>query len=283
MKIEELHDKLFDVLCIIDDICKSEGIRYYLDSGTELGSVREKDFIPWDDDMDIKILAEDFPKFLKVMKEKLPEHMHIIEPNAFAPYFYDFTYRIYDDRWLLREETEEDRVYNNYQNRVGTDVFLFSKVPHSKIKQKILVLKSKILYGMGMAYRYKIDADKYTIVQKLQVKVLGTIGKMFSAEKICDMWYKMITKWNKLDDADRFTSNYGLPWLRFIPDYNFCGEAKGIIRGREFPIPNGYDEELTIIYGDYMTPPKDHSVFIHHLEKEEQMSEEEIEELYKKY
>lgn len=40
MRIEELHDKLFELLCVVDDICREEKIQYFLDSGTELGSVR---------------------------------------------------------------------------------------------------------------------------------------------------------------------------------------------------------------------------------------------------
>ena len=72
MKREELHKLLFETLCIIDDICKKENVRWFLDSGTELGSLREQDIIPWDDDMDIKVFREDYPAFCEAMRKHLP-------------------------------------------------------------------------------------------------------------------------------------------------------------------------------------------------------------------
>ena len=89
MTLPELQDKLYDVLCMVDDICKKEGIRWFLDGGTEIGSVREKDIIPWDDDIDAKILREDYPKFKAAMLKYLPENYRYIEPEEFSPYFFD--------------------------------------------------------------------------------------------------------------------------------------------------------------------------------------------------
>ena len=118
MKREELHKLLFETLCIIDDICKKENVRWFLDSGTELGSLREQDIIPWDDDMDIKVFREDYPAFCEAMRKHLPEYLHFIEPQDYSPAFYDFIPRIYDERYPLREETAEDRYYKNYRPAV---------------------------------------------------------------------------------------------------------------------------------------------------------------------
>ena len=42
MTLEELQGKLYDLLCLVDDICTKEGVRYFLDGGTEIGSVRDR-------------------------------------------------------------------------------------------------------------------------------------------------------------------------------------------------------------------------------------------------
>ena len=46
MKLKEVQDRSYEMLCMIDDICRKEGVRYFLDGGTEIASVREKDLIP---------------------------------------------------------------------------------------------------------------------------------------------------------------------------------------------------------------------------------------------
>ena len=269
MKINELHDKLFEVLCTIDDICTAEGIKYFLDSGTEIGSVREKDFIPWDDDMDIKIMAEDYWRFEQAMEKHLPEHMHLVKPEIFSPHFYDFILRIYDDRWLIRKETLEDCYYKNYQNRVGTDIFVLIGVPDNFFIKKYLQLKVKILYGLGMAYRYKIDFSKYSLKEFVQVMLLSTFGKLIGSNQIYKSWWNLFNRYNIPNSKYRLPINYTLKNVKCFPSEWYEESSYGEIRGRKFPIPKGYTQELTYLYGDYLTPPKDRSIYNQHLAPED--------------
>ena len=63
------------VLSEIDRICKKYDIAYHVYAGTLLGAVRDGQCIPWDDDLDICMLREDFLKFAEVVKKELPEEL----------------------------------------------------------------------------------------------------------------------------------------------------------------------------------------------------------------
>ena len=65
------------ILSEIHRICKKHDIRYIAGSGTLLGLVREKGFIPWDDDIDLFMLREDYKHFAEVADTELPEELSL--------------------------------------------------------------------------------------------------------------------------------------------------------------------------------------------------------------
>jgi len=60
------------ILKIFDRICGEAGLRYWIASGTLLGAVRHRGFIPWDDDVDVMMPLDDYRRFLELAPALLP-------------------------------------------------------------------------------------------------------------------------------------------------------------------------------------------------------------------
>ena len=50
----------------IHNFCQANAIEYCLMGGRALGAVRHQGFIPWDDDLDIFMLSENYERFQKL-------------------------------------------------------------------------------------------------------------------------------------------------------------------------------------------------------------------------
>ena len=274
MNLKETQDRTYELLCLIDDICREEGVTYYLEGGTEIGAVREKDLIPWDDDIDIKIRRSEYAKFKAAMEKHLPPYIRLVEPKDFSPLFFDFISRVVDTRYQLRKEKDEDRAYGNLQNSVCVDILEYFHVPESAMGKKISRARMMLRYGLAMGHRYHLDYSKYSPVQKIAVGTMSLAGKLVPARKYCEWFAKELDRLERKQakSADLY-SNWILGTV-YPKDEWYRGTADGEIRGRKFPVPVGYDADLRSIYGDYMKPPKDLHEYNQHLDPEEQFKGE---------
>lgn len=66
----ECKEVIFSILKEFADFCDSNKLKYYLAYGTLLGAIRHKDFIPWDDDIDVYMPRPDYIRFKTLFKER---------------------------------------------------------------------------------------------------------------------------------------------------------------------------------------------------------------------
>ena len=109
--LREIQLAVLGMLREFDAVCKRNGIRYFAMCGTLLGAVRNQGFIPWDDDVDLAILREDFNKLKRLPREEWGEKLEFVTAadddlrhDHIFPRVYLKNYRIqsYDDveNWI---------------------------------------------------------------------------------------------------------------------------------------------------------------------------------------
>ena len=73
--LKEVQHAVLGIMKDIDKVCTENHIKYWLYAGTLIGAVRHNGFIPWDDDLDVAMLREDYERFLKVAPKCLGESL----------------------------------------------------------------------------------------------------------------------------------------------------------------------------------------------------------------
>ncbi|MBQ9765464.1 MAG: LicD family protein [Lachnospiraceae bacterium] len=256
--LKKVHEANLKILLEVDRICRKHNIKYLMDSGTLIGAVRHKGFIPWDDDVDIAFVRGDYERFLEVAKDELAEGIELVRPVDIGggKAFFDFTPKLVYTKSRKHFEDEESNYYDNIPNKVCVDLFVIDKISENAFWRKLHILKMYVIYGMAMGHRYKLDYAKYKGLQKLQVMTLATLGKLFSLKTIYRIEKKAATHYNRKNSSLCYYSNYEPGYGHvIIPLEGVVKTVDYDFEGYKLMGPDNYDGVLKLIYGDYMTPP----------------------------
>jgi len=128
--ITQLQDRIFCNMVAFDRMCREHGLRYYLWAGTMLGAVRHKDFIPWDDDMDVAMPRPDYERLMAHWKEWMPAPFEVIAPESDAAYPYPFA-KVEDASTTVMERPDF-----RFLEGIYVDVFPIDGFPANESEQK---------------------------------------------------------------------------------------------------------------------------------------------------
>ena len=249
-----------EVLAQLDDICRKYGLHYFALYGTLLGAVRDKGFIPWDDDLDIGMLRSDLITLERIAPQVFPDDLHMVTYRSLKG-FDSLLPRVTNClNHLGSPETIKERMkkYHGCPYVVGLDIFPLDYVPASEDERDLQLNLLKILETCRLAWLaddVSISNRRYLTVQVEQTFNV-VIDEHSSSEEInCQLL--------KLEDA--VCAMYGpadsdevaITFLQLNLDRRFPAKAftNYIMQPFEFteiPVPLGYHEFLTAYYGDYM-------------------------------
>lgn len=255
--INEIQQMELGIMEYIHEVCQKIGVKYFLAYGSLIGAVRHQGFIPWDDDMDICMLREDYEKLQDYLIANPDKRYEVMSYKNNLNYVYPFM-KVQDNHtYLLEEDVRIDSNMGIYVDIFPVDGYEddveFKNKMTKLIKKRQLscytfkgitntksVLNSLLRYVSVIIF-YFTNTNKYVA----QIEELAKSRKVSDYEQVDYLIYKDMNKpvWRR-------------EWLEQV--------TTGTFEGKEFTIPKNYHEILTSDYGDYMQLPPVEQRVSHH-------------------
>ena len=244
-----------DILVAFVNFCNENNLYYTLDSGTLLGAIRHKGFIPWDDDIDVAMPRPDYEKFIELSKKKqISPNMEVLSyklGNSTYPFI-----KIIDNRTEV-----EEKFVSNTKIGVWIDVFPLDGKFENKFFNSIHYFSARTIRKMIEIKRNDFGSGT-TIIKQILKSLMYPFTKIFSFEFLCILIDKVccIKAYSK--------SNYigDVMWGCYknrMQRKNYEKSINAEFEGYFFKIPSNYDEYMKNVYGDYMQLPSEEERICH--------------------
>ncbi|WP_462425183.1 LicD family protein [Fusobacterium sp. THCT13E1] len=225
-KLRKLQLVEKDCLDFFVKICEENNLEYILDFGTLLGAARHKGFIPWDDDVDLGMPREDYKKFLKIYDKYKNNGRFSLETYKRGAF-----YKLKDnDYYILNEDRSKSEI----------DIDIFPLDYYDDV-EKVNFLNGYLELSKDRSSAWR--KWKTHLKREIHLKILsnGFFKKRFISKtkgpyigRGVETGFKI-----KLNPVEKF---FPLTEIEF--------------EDRKYKAPKDYDNFLTLLYGDYMTPPE---------------------------
>lgn len=236
-----------EILKEVDCLCRKNNINYIIDSGTLLGAIRHGGFIPWDDDIDIRMLRDDYDRFCKICESQLDEKYFLQTHETDEGYRWRYARVLKANTVFLRKDHEEIKS----KNGIFIDIFPSDNLPETFWNYRLCTCLSWICRKMLYSEVGRVHAG--TVIRRLGFQFLDMFPKKW-AHLMFDYIIKKYkhTKtqkvrcfaWGSKDEAIGLKKE----WLENTCDIEFEGI---MVRA-----PKKCHEVLVHYYGEaYMTPP----------------------------
>ncbi len=255
---KELQAVELDLLVQFDNVCHAHGLSYCVGAGTMLGAVRHKGFIPWDDDVDVYMVRDEYDKFVALANEfNYPYFLQnsYTEENLFKTFS-----RLRNSLTTGYTRSDQFRMINN---GIFIDIFPIDGITPNKLLNTIQHKEYLIYKKLFSVYNYtRSHSDN------------GRPDNILLALKwLCRKRMVRFIHKNKADFFKRFervlkrysctsTELWGNRTLVFDcpKSRRPLNDYKDVIympfETIQVPVPRNYDSMLRQQYGDYLKIPE---------------------------
>ena len=247
--MKEVWNVEIDLLVQLLDVCRKHNLRVWVADGTLLGAVRHKGFIPWDNDIDVCMLREDYDRLLALPQGTFQEPYFLQTPYTDRHYYHGHAQLRNSETAAIRP-SDSHRPFNQ---GIFVDIFPLDAVSEDEEQRRYIMRRVRKVTRFLHAY-------------DTPILLSGRIGLIFRKWKCrWQVWRKGWQNiYREVDDVLRSTdikqsknvAEISFSGYDFLLDKHIFDETVMLpFEGIEVPAPKDYDGFLRAVYGDnYMTP-----------------------------
>lgn len=253
-----------EVLGEIAKVCERHQIRWFAYCGTLLGAVRHGGFIPWDDDLDICMLREDYIRFNEVAPRELPEGYRVVNAQN-EEKFYELLTQVRSSDYIKFDEDYLHK-HHNFPFVSGVDIFpldsLMRDPEAEKLRESLAELANILAVSFCKdhpSYRERTKEELEDIMRYLEKQCNFTFDRSRSMKK---QVYTLLDRLYAMGDAKEAEKVVHMTyWLKqkthAFPIEYFGHTVMLPFETIQIPAPVDYDGVLRIQYGEYMRSVRD--------------------------
>ncbi|CUR63285.1 LicD family protein [Leuconostoc gasicomitatum] len=211
------------------DFFSKEKLKYFISGGTVLGSNYFKNFIPYDDDIDIAMSRSDFNKFLQLVRNaKFSSQNLKVAHYTINPNFKYTSIRIQN----VNLEVVDVSNLSGEVTFPSIDIASIDGSPNNKLKRWIYYKKLLFLRGkLTLAYFDTINlTKKRTTIQKFEIKMFKIIGQFLTLNPV-----------KIKQQIDQTLSHYPMENSTFSGTYMGAYKEKEFIKTSTWGNPKAYE------------------------------------------
>ena len=247
--MEELRHLQRVLLCMleeIDKLCKRNGIEYYLNGGNALGAIRHNGFIPWDDDLDIMLMSDEYFRFIEACRRELDPNIWYIQEGKKDWYGYYSKIRL---KGTFVDDIGEWDGLDKENRGIFIDVFRIAPASKHKIGRYFQYFCDKLLTSYSLLMKgYKSD--------ELKKKIMLTLANALRIRGVRNFCENIVNGGDKKSSEMVFCVSDVLTLSNYFMQKDMLGKPRYVeFENKMFPVPERTEEYLKNLYGDYMKLP----------------------------